>query len=71
MKAIYGGDDNLRRAKAKSIRGKFDQIKMREDENIGKYSERIKASVCAIKSSGGKIEDETMVTKFLRIFLPI
>ena len=36
LKAIYG-EDNVRRAKAESLKGKFDQIKMREDENIAKY----------------------------------
>ena len=46
-------------------------MRMREDENIAKYSEWIKASVCAIKASGGKIEDETMVNKVLRTLLPI
>ena len=47
---IYGGDDNVRRAKAK-------------------YVERIKASVSAIKSSRGKIEDETVISKVLKILL--
>ena len=51
LKDIYGGDDNVRRDKAKSLRGHFDQMKMREDENIAKYVERIKASVSAIKAS--------------------
>ena len=39
--------------KDKSLRGQFDQMKMREDENIEKYVERIKASVSAIRASGG------------------
>lgn len=71
LKAIYGRDDNLRRDKVESLRGQLDQIKMREDENIAKYSDRIKANVCAIKASREKIEDETMVSKFLRTLLPI
>ena len=29
MKDIYGGDENVRRAKEERIRGKFDQIRMR------------------------------------------
>ena len=33
LKEIYGGDDNVKRAKAESLRGQFDQMKMREDEN--------------------------------------
>ena len=32
IKEIYGGDDNVKRAKAESLRGQFDQMKMREDE---------------------------------------
>ena len=32
LKEIYGGDDNVRRAKAEILRGQFDQMKMREDE---------------------------------------
>ena len=71
MKDIYGGDDNLKRAKEESLRGKFDQMRMREDENIAKYVERIKASVSAIKAFGGDIKDETVVSKVLRTLLPI
>ena len=62
LKDIYGGNDNVRRSKAESLRGQFDQIGMREDENIAKYVERIKASVSAIKASGGDIKDETIVS---------
>ena len=32
-------------------------MKVREDENIAKYVERIKASVSAIRSSGGEIKE--------------
>ena len=42
LKEIYGGDDNVRRAKEESLRGQFDQMKMREDEIFSKYVERIK-----------------------------
>ena len=45
-------------------------MRMREDENITKYVERIKASISAIKASGGKIEDETFISKFFRTLLP-
>ena len=60
---IYGGDDNIKRAKVESLRVQFDQIKMREDENIEKYAERINVSVSAVKSSTRKIEDVTLVRK--------
>ena len=71
LKKIYGGDDNVKRAKAKSLRGNFDQMKMREDENIAKYVERIKASVSAIRASGGKIDDTIVISKVLKTILPI
>ena len=45
IKEIYGGDDNVKRAKDESLRGQFDQMKMKELEDIKKYSERIKKCV--------------------------
>lgn len=36
-------------------------MKMREDENIEKYFERMKASVSEIKSYGGKFDDIIIV----------
>ena len=71
LKDIYGEDENVRKAKEKSLRGQFDQIKMREDENITKYVKRIKASVSTIKASRGDIDDTTIISKVLRTLLPI
>ena len=71
LKENYGGDDNVRRAKVESLRGQFSQMRMREDENIAKYVERIKASISAIKALEGKIEDETVISKVLRTLLPV
>ena len=44
---------------------------MRDDENIAKYVERIKACVSPIRASGGDIKEETIVRKVLRTLLPI
>ena len=71
LKDIYGGGDNVRRSKVESLRGQFDQMKMREDENITKYVEIIKASVSAINASGGEIKEEIVVSEVLRTLLPI
>ena len=71
IKEIYGGDGYVKRAKDESLRGQFDQIKMKEDENMANYVERIKASIIAIKASEGKMEDKTIVSKVLRTLLPI
>ena len=31
---IYGGDENVQKEKRESLRGKFDEMRMEEDENI-------------------------------------
>ena len=46
-------------------------MKMKEDENISQYANRIKASVSAIWEVGEIIEDATIVSKVLRTLLPI
>ena len=34
LKEIYGGDKNVKRTKSKSLRGKFDEMKMEEGEIV-------------------------------------
>ena len=46
-------------------------MRMREDENIAKYIERVKENVSAIKASRGYIKEETIVSKVLTTLLPI
>ena len=70
LKTIYGGDDNVLRAKSKSLRGKFDKRRMVEGDNIVQYCTRVKV-VNVIQGENGTIEDETMTRKVLRILLPI
>ena len=45
---IYGGDDNVQRAKIESLRGKFDDMKMEEGENASQYGARTKEVVTVI-----------------------
>ena len=42
MKTIYGGEDNVLRAKLESLRGKFDDMRMMEGESIVQYCTRVK-----------------------------
>ena len=51
LHTIYGGDKNVLRAKAKSLRGNFDDMRMQEGENIGQYCSRIKDVVNAIRGA--------------------
>ena len=42
LTTIYEGDANVLRAKAESLRGNFDDMRMEEGENIAQYVARIK-----------------------------
>ena len=42
LHTIYGGDPNNIRDKSKSLRGKFDDMRMQEGENVAQYFFRIK-----------------------------
>ena len=69
LKTIYGGDKNVQRAKLEILRGKFDDMKMEEGENIAQYVARIKEIVSAIRGDDGTIDDDTVLSKVLRTLL--
>ena len=71
MSTIYEGDDNVKRAKRESLRGKFDDMKMEEGENAAQYGVRMKEVVSSIRSLGGQLPEETINSKYLRTLLPI
>lgn len=62
--------EEIQKAKVDSLRGKFDEMRMQEGENIEQYSKRIKDVVNSIKSVGGKLEEDDVVSKILRTLLP-
>ena len=68
---IYGGDKNVQRAKSKSLKGMFDDMRMEEGENISLCSSRIKDVANAKRGATGKIDDDIVLRKVLRILLPI
>ena len=70
LHTIYGGDKNIQRAKSESLRGKFNDMKMEEDENTTQYIARIKELVSAIKGAIGQIDDDTILRKVLRTLFP-
>ena len=55
LQKIYGGDENVLRAKEKSLRGKFDEMRMQEGETIVQYCAMIKHIVNAIREENGVI----------------
>lgn len=71
LHTIYGGDTNVLRTKSKSLRGKFDDMRMEEGDNVAQYCSRIKYVVNAIRGTIGKIDDDIVLSKILRTLLPI
>ena len=46
-------------------------MRIEEGQNIAQYASKIKEVVSAIRSVNGVLDDETIIRKFLRTFLPI
>jgi hypothetical protein len=52
----YEGNEKVKDAKLQTYRVQFEQLKMKEDETIGKYFLRVEELVNAMKELGEKIE---------------
>jgi hypothetical protein len=63
---IYEGDTKFKEAKLQTYRGQFEQLKMKEDENIAAYFLRVNETVNAIIGLGEEIEESVIVQKVLR-----
>jgi hypothetical protein len=66
LRNIYEGDTKVKAAKLQIYRGQFEQIKMKEDENIATYFLRVDETVNAIIGLGEEIEESLIVQKVLR-----
>ena len=71
LKLVHGGDDNVWRDKAKSLRGKYPNMGMKEGENVAQYVSWIKDFVSAIRVASGVNQDSKIVSKVLRTLLPM
>jgi hypothetical protein len=49
LKTLYEGDNQVNMAKLQSLKGKYESLKMNEDENISLYMQRVNKLVCSIK----------------------
>lgn len=63
---IYGGDQHVQKSKVDSLKGKYDEMRMKDEENITQYSFRIKEFVSVVKGVGGTLTNEEVVSKILR-----
>ena len=56
LKNIYEGDEKVKGAKIQTYRGKFEHLKMKEEENIAAYFLRVDEVVNIIRRLGENIE---------------
>jgi hypothetical protein len=66
LQNIYEGDAKVKGAKLQTYRGKFEQLKMKEDEDIATYFLRIDEIVNVIKGLREEIKEQVIVQKVLR-----
>jgi hypothetical protein len=70
LRNIYEGDSKVKEAKIQTYRGQFEQLKLKEDEDIAAYLLRVDEIVNAIIGLGEEIEESVIVQKVLR-YLPM
>jgi hypothetical protein len=66
LQNIYEGDTKVKATKLQTYRGQFEQLKMKEDEDIVAYFLRVDETVNAIIGLGEEIEESVIVQKILR-----
>jgi hypothetical protein len=66
LQNIYEGDSKVKTTKRQTYRGKFEQLKMKEDEDIIAYFLRVDEIVNAIIGLGEEIKESVIVQKVLR-----
>jgi hypothetical protein len=62
----YEGIEKAKDAKLQIYRVQFEQLKMKEDETVGKYFLRVEELVNAMKALAEKIEEPCLVQKILQ-----
>jgi hypothetical protein len=66
LQNIYEGDSKFKATKLQTYRGQFEQLKMKEDENIVAYILRVDETINAIIGLGEEIKESVIVQKVLR-----
>ena len=66
LKIIYEEASKVKESKIQTYKGKFESLKMKEEENIGEYLLRVYEVVNAIRGLGGKLKEREVVSKVLR-----
>jgi hypothetical protein len=63
---IYEGDTKVKETKLQTYRGQFEQLKMKEDENIATYFLQVNGTMNGIIGLGEEIKESVIVQKVIR-----
>jgi hypothetical protein len=66
LRNIYEGDTKVKATNIQTYKGQFEQLKMKEDEDITAYFLRVDETVNEIIGLGEEIEESVIVQKVLR-----
>jgi len=66
LELLHEGDKYVKCARLQSLKGKFENLKMREDENITTFMPRVNELVCGIRCVGGVLDEDEIVGKVLK-----
>ena len=66
LKCIYEGTSKFKESKLHTYKGKFEYLKMKEEENIAEYIQRVDEMVNVIRGIGGELKEKDVVDKVLR-----
>ncbi|KAL4581058.1 hypothetical protein LXL04_017266 [Taraxacum kok-saghyz] len=67
LKTMHMGADRVKEAKVQTLRNDFEVIRMKDSESVDDFAMRLNTIVTGIRSLGEKIEEITVVKKFLRV----
>lgn len=66
LKNLYEGNENVKQAKLQSYKTLFENIKMKEEENIASYFLWVDEAVNGIRGLREDMTNSVIMTKFLR-----
>jgi hypothetical protein len=66
LKVIYKGDNKVKEDKLQTYRTQFENLKMKEEEDIDEYIQRVDEIVNSIRALGEELKDKPIVQNILR-----
>ena len=66
LNITYEGESKVKESKIQTYKGRFESLKMKEEENIVEYLICVDEVVNAIRGLGGKLKEKEVVSKVLR-----